>query len=206
MKIEGKSARKLALPAVAAVAMLVAGVVGVFMSNMYLKAVRIERQAAADERRAAQDKLSRATQEEREIRDKLVDYRRLLERGIIGDEQRLDWVDTISQIKAARRIYDIKYAISPQKTFDVPGAAAAGGDVEFRVSELKLDMQLLHEEDMLAFLDDLQRQLKTHVMVRSCAVQRLDRGGVERPGAGPRLRAECYVDLVTIRDRKLKVS
>jgi hypothetical protein len=59
---------------------------------------------------------------------------------------------------------------------------------------------------MLAFLDDLQRQLKTHVMVRSCNVQRLDRGGVDRPGAGPRLRAECYVDLVTIRDRKLKLS
>jgi hypothetical protein len=206
MKLEGKSARRLALPAVAAVGMLVAGVVGVVMSNMYLKQARVERQVAADARRAAQEKLSRATQEEREIRDKLVDYRRLLERGIIGDEQRLDWVDTISQIKSARRIYDIKYAISPQKTFEVPGAAAAGGDVEFRVSELKLDMQLLHEEDMLAFLDDLQRQLKTHVMVRSCAVQRLDRGGVERAGAGPRLRAECYVDLVTIRDRKLKLS
>jgi hypothetical protein len=206
MKLEGKSARRLAMPAAAAVAMLVAGVVGVAMSNVYLQKARVERQAAADERRAAQDKLSRATQEEREIREKLVDYRRLLDRGIIGDEQRLDWVDTIGQIKAARRIYDIKYAISPQKTFDVPGAAASGGDVEFRVSELKLDMMLLHEEDMLAFLDDLQRQLKTHVMVRSCSMQRLDRGGLDRPGSGPRLRAECYVDLVTIRDRKLKLS
>ncbi len=208
MKIEAKSARRLAMPVVAAVAMLAAGVVGVAMSNVYLQKARADRQGAADERRAAQEKLSRATQEEREIREKLVDYRRLLDRGIIGDEQRLDWVDTIGQIKAARRIYDIKYAISPQKTFELPGAGAgaSSGDVEFRVSELKLDMMLLHEEDMLAFLDDLQRQLKTHVMVRSCTVQRLDRGGVDRPGAGPRLRAECYVDLVTIRDRKLKVS
>jgi len=206
MKLEGKSARRLAMPAAAAIAMLTAGIAGVVMSNVYLQKARMERQAAADERRAAQDKLSRATQEEREIREKLVDYRQLLDRGIIGDEQRLDWVDTIGQIKAARRIYDIKYAISPQKALDIPGAAASSGDVEFRVSELKLDMMLLHEEDMLAFLDDLQRQLKTHVMVRSCNVQRLDRGGLDRPGAGPRLRAECYVDLVTIRDRKLKLS
>jgi hypothetical protein len=207
VKVEPKAARALTFPAIAAVAMVAAGAVAVAASNHFLGKVRAERQAAADERRAAQEKLARATSEEREIRDKLVDYKKLLDRGIIGDEQRLDWVDTIGQIKTVRKIYDIKYAISPQKSFEIQGAGPAGGDVEFRVSELKLDMQLLHEEDMLAFLDDLQRQLKTHVMVRSCSVQRLDRGGsVERSGANPRLRADCIIDLVTIRDRKLKLS
>lgn len=207
MKVEPRTARALTLPAIAAAAMMALGVAAVFASNHFLGMVRSERQAAADERRAAQEKLARATSEEREIRDKLVDYKKLLERGIIGDEQRLDWVDTIGQIKAARKIYDIKYAISPQKSFEIQGGGPAGGDVEFRVSELKLDMQLLHEEDMLAFLEDLQRQLKTHVMVRSCSMQRLDRGGgFERSGANPRLRADCLIDLVTIRDRKLKLS
>jgi hypothetical protein len=207
MKLDAKSARPLALPAVAALAMLAAGIAAVVASQHYLAKARVERQAAAEDRRAAQDKLARATSEEREIREKLVDYRRLLERGIIGDEQRLDWVDTIGQIKAARRIHDIKYSIAPQKAFEIQGAGPSGGDVEFRVSELKLEMQLLHEGDMLGFLEDLQRQLKTHVMVRSCAVQRLDRGaGIERTGTSPRLRADCYVDLITIRDRKLKLS
>lgn len=207
MKVEPRTARALTLPAIAAAAMMALGVAAVFASNHFLGMVRSERQAAADERRAAQEKLARATSEEREIRDKLVDYKKLLERGIVGDEQRLDWVDTIGQIKAARKIYDIKYAISPQKSFEIQGGGPAGGDVEFRVSELKLDMQLLHEEDMLAFLEDLQRQLKTHVMVRSCSMQRLDRGGgFERSGANPRLRADCLIDLVTIRDRKLKLS
>jgi hypothetical protein len=207
MKLEAKSARQLALPAAAAVAMIAAGAAAVVLSNVYLAKARAERLTAAEDRRAAQDKLARATSEEREIREKLVDYKRLLERGIIGDEQRLDWVDTIGQIKAARRIHDIKYSIAPQKAYEVHGAGPTGGDVEFRVSELKLEMQLLHEEDMLGFLEDLQRQLKTHVMVRSCSVQRLDRpGGFERSGVTPRLRAECTVDLLTIRDRKLKLS
>lgn len=204
MKLEAKSARELALPAIAALAMLACGVAAVVASNHYLAKARLERQAAAEERRDAQDRLSRATSEEREIREKLVDYKKALERGIIGDEQRLDWVDTIAQIKAARRLNEIKYTIAPQKAFD---AQSAGGDVEFRVSELRLEMQLLHEEDLLGFLDDLRRQLKTHVMVRACSVQRTDRsGGIERSGVTPRLRAECTVDLVTIRDRKLKLS
>lgn len=207
MRLDAKTLRPLALPALAATAMLAAGVAAVVASNHLLAKARAERQTAAEDRRAAQDKLARATTEEREIREKLVDYRRLLDRGIIGDEQRLDWVDTISQIKNARRVHDIKYTIAPQKAYEVQGAGPAGGEVEFRVSELKLDMQLLHEEDMLAFLEDLQDQLKTHVMVRSCAVQRLDRSAaIERTGTSPRLRAECLVDLITIRDRKLKLS
>jgi hypothetical protein len=208
VKLDGKTARPLALPALAALAMIAAGVSAVVASNHYLAKARGERQAAAEERRAAQEKLSRATSEEREIREKLVDYRKLLDRGVIGDEQRLDWVDTIGQIKNARRIRDVKYSISPQKAFDLQGAGPAGGDVEFRVSELKLEMQLLHEEDMLLFLEDLRRQLKTHVMVRSCNMERLDRGnsGIERTGASPRLRADCLVDLITIRDRKLKLT
>jgi hypothetical protein len=203
MKIEAAAARQLALPALLAFVMVAAGAASVGVAEFYLRKARIERQAAADERRAALDKLSRATSEEREIRDKLVDYRKLLDRGVIGDEQRLDWVDTIGQIKTARRIFDIKYAISPQRRYEVPGGTS-GGDVEFRVSELRLDMQLLHEEDLMGFLDDLQRQLKTHVMVRSCSMQRLDRGVSTDRNTGPRLRADCMVDLVTIRDRKLK--
>ena len=208
MKIEAASARRLTLPALLAVGMVAAGAAAVGVAEFYLKKTRVERQAAADERSAALEKLSRATTEERDIRERLVDYRKLLERGVIGDEQRLDWVETIGQIKTARKIYDIKYAIAPQKAFEIAGATA-GGDVDFRVSELKLDLQLLHEEDLLNFLDDLQRQLKTHVMVRSCSIQRLDRGAAaasERGPVAPRLRADCIVDLVTIRDRKLKQS
>lgn len=207
MKLDGNAARQLAVPALLSLAMVAAGVASVAVSDYYLRKARVERQAAADERRSALDKLSRATTEEREIRDKLVDYRKLLERGVIGDEQRLDWVDTISQIKSTRKIFDIKYSISPQRAYEVAGGTqggTAGGDVEFRLSELKLELQLLHEEDLMGFIEDLQRQLKTHVMVRSCTMQRLDRGVSTDRTAGPRLRADCVVDLVTIRDRKLK--
>ncbi len=37
-------------------------------------------------------RLSRATEEEREISLNILQYRRLAQRGIIGDEHRLDWI------------------------------------------------------------------------------------------------------------------
>jgi hypothetical protein len=143
-----------------------------------------------------------ATDEEREIREKLVDYRKLLARGVIGDERRLDWVETIGQIKNENKLAEIRYQIEPQRTLDLPGVSPSSG-VEFRVSALKVEMQLLHEGDLLVFIDGLRSKLKAHVLVRSCSVQRLDRSGQDR-GIAPHLRAECVIDLVTIRDKQLK--
>jgi hypothetical protein len=62
-------------------------------------------------------------------------------------------------------------------------------------------MQLLHEEDLLNFIDDLAKRSKLHLSARSCNIQRIDRGG---GGAvlSPRLQAECTFDLITIRHTK----
>lgn len=198
------SLRPLLLPLAVAVGLIAAGVATVLVTGHYLDRARVQHRIALTERQAVQNKLSRATEEEREIREKLVDYRRLLASGVIGDEQRLDWVETIGQIKTDRKLFDIKYQIEPQRLLDLSGLSP-GGEVEFRVSPLKLEMQLLHEEDLLAFLDDLRRSLKSHVMVRSCVLQRIDRTTVEK-NIVPRLRAECAIDLVTIRDKQLKAT
>ncbi len=201
MKLQRHVVKQLVAPMLMALLLVGSGIIAVIGAGGFLAQMRLERAAAQSERRSAQEKLSRATEEEREIRDKIVDYRRLLERGVIGDEQRLDWVETIGQIKASRKVFDIKYAISPQRPLELSGTAGAS-DVELRVSDLKLDMQLLHEDDLLQVLDDLRNLLKTHVMVRACNVERIPGATAER-GTGPRLSASCTLELVTIRDRRL---
>ena len=69
------------------------------------------------------------------------------------------------------------------------------------VSRAKVNMQLLHEEDLLNFIDDLNKRGRSYLSVRSCDVQREIRG----PGGttlAPRLRADCVFDLITIRHDK----
>ena len=202
MKLPPKSGQRLVGAGMVAAALVAVGAAAVLMTHQVLEGARRDQTAAATERESAQNKLARATDEEREIREKLVDYRKLRERGLIGEEQRLDWVERIGQIKAARRLFDVRYSIEPQRPADYPGIAGAG-DVEFLVSPMKLDMTLLHEEDLLRFIADLRTGMRSHVVVRSCTVQRLDNASTER-GIAPRLRGECTIDLVTIRDRKAK--
>lgn len=175
------------------------GVVALLFAEDHLNATQLAEQRAAAERRDMQSKLTRATQEEREIRDRLIDYRRLLDRGVIGAEQRLDWIEAIAKVRNANQLLDLKYSIAPQASLDYPGIAKTG-DVELLMSQMKVDLSLLHEGDLFRFLAALRRELRSHVSVRACNVQRIERA-VSEKGPAPRLRAECTLDLVTIRDR-----
>ncbi len=204
MKVPGGTLKPLYVPLLIAVVLAGIGIAVVIASKQFLDQARIQHKFALADRQGIQTKLSRATEEEREIREKLVDYRKLLARGVIGEERRLEWVETIGQIKNDHKLSEIKYQIEPQRTLELPGITASS-EIEFRVSALKVDMQLLHEGDLLVFIDGLRRKLKAHVLVRSCAIQRLDRSGQDR-GIAPRLRADCVIDLVTIRDKQLKSS
>jgi cell division protein FtsB len=204
VKLPPKSGRHLIVPAIVAAALFAVGATAVIGAQQFLQKARSEQQKAAADRQAAQSRLARATDEEREIRDTLVDYEKLLKRGLIGEEQRQDWVDRLGQIKAARKLFDVKYTVDPQRPVDYPGIAGPG-EVEFLASQMKLDLSLLHEEDLFRFLEDLRGALNTHVVVRSCTIQRLEQPASERT-LTPRLHADCALDLVTIRDRKAKAT
>jgi hypothetical protein len=204
VKIPPKAGQRLIAPAIVAAALVAVGMTAVIGGHQFLERTRAEQAKAAADRAAAQNKLARATDEEREIRETLVHYQKLRNSGLIGEEQREDWVDRLGQIKAKRKLFDVKYAIDAQRPVDYPGIAGAG-DVEFLASTMRLDLALLHEEDLFRFLDDLRGAVRSHVVVRSCTMQRLEVPPTERMLA-PRLRAECTVDLVTIRDRKAKTT
>lgn len=192
--------RRLALPAAAAVAAVGAGVAALIAAGSYAERTERDLATARAERVAVQTRLALATDEGREIQARLVDYQNLRTRGVLGDERRLDWVETIKQIKLDRKIYDVRYSIEPRRTLDFPGVRPEPG-IELLSSRLKLDASLLHEGDLFDLLDDLRARLAPVVVVRSCEMARTERSRVAA-GPGARLRAECVIDLVTLRDTK----
>jgi hypothetical protein len=204
MKLPPDAGKRLVAPAIVAVLLAGVGAVATVLSQQLVQRARAEQAQAAADRQSAQNRLARVTDEEREIREKLVDYRKLHARGLIGEESRGEWVEQIARIKAARKLFDLKYTIEPQRAADYPGIAGPG-EVEFLVSQMRVDLALLHEEDLFRFIEDLRRALTSHVVVRACAMTRTDRPPTER-GVAPRLQANCAIDLVTIRDRKAKAT
>lgn len=200
MKLGRKDLKQLRLPGAGLVALTLVGVACYFAAENTLQETKVQSAAASAQRVEVQGRLARATEEEREIKENLQQYQALAARGIVGEEKRLDWVDTITAIKNELRLFNIAYDMEPQQPLDLPGSVR-GGNVDFVFSRLKVEIQLLHEEDLLNFIDSLTKRGKAYVLTRSCKVSRAERGS----GATtlvPRLQSNCVFDLITIHHNK----
>ena len=190
--------KRLAIPLMIAIALLAAGGALIWSADRSMREVQVRLATAQGERRTANERLARISEEEREVKEKIDVYQRLKQLNILGDERRLEWADAITRIRTQRELLDLRYTVDRQKlVVSIPGKPAS---VDFFASTMKVDLALLHEEDLLRFLADLRDSGNAFYSVRRCAVART---GQALAGATmtPRLRAECEIDLLTIQDR-----
>jgi hypothetical protein len=186
------------------VTLFLLGAAVVFLARQTLKSAQAGARQAGIERSDIRSKLARAREEEQEIRAKIGRYQEILARGYITQEQRLDWVERIARIKAARKLIDVQYELAPQtpvQSILLPEGAAGGG-YEFMPSTMKLHMQLLHEDDLLGFLSDLRQDVQALLVVRRCNVERIARAPGGERGTQAQLRADCEIDWITLREKK----
>jgi len=183
-------------------ALLGAGVV--FGALQLTKAAKAEALKVEAQRNEIRNKLSRARDEEQEVRGKIARYQELVQRGYVTEEQRLDWVERIAQIKTARKLIDVQYELMPRKPVEsaLLPEGAVGGGYEFLASTMKLQMQLLHEGDLLGFLADLRANVRALIIVRQCTVERIPRAPSNEGGTQPQLKADCDIDWITLREKK----
>jgi hypothetical protein len=194
--------RRLLLPPLAvALVMLAAGAALAWIAGEARTRAQAELYVARGERQQNTERLARIAEEQREVREKLDVYQRLKRLNILGDENRLEWADTIARIRRERELLDLRYVIDRQKLLvSVPGKP---GNIDFRSSTMKIDLALLHEEDLLRFLSDLRESGNAYYSVRRCDIERT---APALAGATtlPRLRGQCQIDLITIRDEGAK--
>jgi hypothetical protein len=193
--------KKLLLPALIALALLAAGGALIWSADNAIAGGKRELAAAQAERRQNAERLAHISEEEREVSEKLDVYRRLGQLNILGEERRLEWADAITRIRSERELLDLRYRVDRQRLLvSAPGKPA---NVDLYASTMKVELALLHEEDLLRFLADLRNSGNAFYSVQRCA---LSRTGQAATGVSitPRLRAECEIDLVTIIDRATK--
>jgi len=201
MRFTAEELRKLGLPILAALAMLGAGAGLIWGADQALKGAQRAAAAAQAERQQNGERLARIAEEEREVKEKINVYQRLKALNILGEERRLEWADAVTRIRTQRELLDLRYRVERQRLLvSVPGKP---GNVDFFASAMRVELALLHEEDLLRFLADLRDSGNAFYSVRNCA---LTRTGPVATGAAiaPRLRAECNIDLITIVDRAAK--
>ena len=193
--------RQLGLPLILAAAMLAAGGALIWGAGEALKSAQRAAAAAQAERQQNGERLARIAEEEREVSQKIDVYKQLKSLNILGEERRLEWADSINRIRVQRELLDVRYRVERQKL--VTSAAGKPANVDFFVSTMRVDLQLLHEEDLLRFLADLRASGNAFYSVKKCVLTRTGQGG-GGPTMTPRLSAQCDIDLITIVDRAAK--
>jgi hypothetical protein len=150
----------------------------------------------------ARNRLSAAYEDKENMSIYADEFGKLIERKIIGDDQRLDWIEGLEKLRKQNLVTDFKYNIAPQKIY-APQPAIAGGNFDIHYSEMKLYFDLLHEEQLLNFLTALRLQNIGWYQLDSCTLKRNANESTDA-ATQTQLRAECTGGWVTLKNRNAK--
>lgn len=185
------------------------GAVGAFVACLLLSAVMLgashlfwremHREYTTEHARFrdASRKYLSVDEEERVIAEHQAAFRDLRERGILGEEHRLSWIEALTRAGEEAAVPDIAYRIDAQRPY-APDPPLDTGAFDVRVSAMHLSLGLLHEGDLARLLSILDRDAEGLYRVAECALTRDAAAGAGAPLAAPRLRAECTLDWFTL--------
>ena len=170
----GEDLKVLRLPlAVLCAALLAAGAAG-YYTHTLVEQARVALARQKSDLQAAQTRM-RQSGDERDTIAKYVDRYRELERlGFAGEEQRINWLDALRAANSSTGLFGISYQIGVQHAYPHAAEMDTGG-MSLYESIMELDMNLLHEGDLIRFLDALRAQRVGLFQIRDCSMTRSER-------------------------------
>lgn len=128
----------------------------------------------------------------------------LSRQGVIGPEQRLNWIETLGQAGPELGLPRLEYEIGARQALEADYGLDyeldhGPGHTAYRryKSELRLSLGLLHEADLLRLFDYLDRHARGHYTVRTCRLQQPEGAIRIAPGAA-NLTADCRLAWLTL--------
>lgn len=169
-------------------------------SGLLLTAIHFDRQAT--------DRLTAATAELEELkrrqagfvdlaegrRQQVEQYDQLVERHILGPEQRMQWIQALQRIKTEQRLLALHYDFAAQQPL---GLAAPDRPFRFVTSPTRLELVAAHDGDLVGVLEALGSQIPGYVRPRRCLFEKTE----PLQAAPAPLRLTCEMDWITIQPR-----
>jgi hypothetical protein len=152
----------------------------------------------------AKQKFESSGQEKQAIAQYLPIYNNLLAKGFIGEERRIEWIESLRQIHNQHKLFSIEYTIGLQENYK-PNFLPSLGNFVLHKSTMKVNLDMLHEGDLVNLLDGLKKQ-PTPFIVRDCEIKRPVGINVNSKIFSANMRAACEIDWLTLRDPLLKAG
>jgi len=142
----------------------------VSVSDYYLNHASDGRDSANRAMRIWKNKIDGSRESNKIIDEYENRYLDLVKKNIVGEENRLNWLETIQSIANAKGMSSVKYNVRSQKLVeDKTGQHRAQGLKVYR-SELTLDMKMSHEGDLFTMLNTLGDKAQGLFTVDKCNI------------------------------------
>jgi len=184
---------------VMAILILILGVIAVYVSDDMLNEAQQSKITADQEWSDAVRKLERTKNEQEDLQGYYHQYQNLVEQNIIGEEKRLDWIESIEKIRNRLNIFSVRYKLDPQETLDMVGTDLPSSSFDLRRSNMTLGLSLLHEGQLLNFMGALSEEAKGMYLLDSCVLTRNDL--IRKLKYTPNLEAECTLGWITLNEK-----
>lgn len=149
--------------------------------------------------REARARIQNAGEEKEMIGRYLGGYQSLARAGFVGDEQRINWLDSLRLANQEARIFGVEYDIGAQRPYAYASEFSAG-QLLLQESVMHIKFQLLHEEDLPRFFEALGRYGSGFFTIDQCTMRRLKSGETDKNVQfQPNLAAECDVRWLTVK-------
>lgn len=184
------------LPIAVLVAVLVVSALMIKTSSLRHQTAEAERIGQTAALKEARERYERSGTEREAILNYLPAYRKLQSEGLVGEEQRIEWVESLRAANKQVGLFGIAYQIEARKPFVLVGQGSPAAQF-LRETPMKLTFGLVHEADLMRFLEVLGAQKSGLFMLRRCAIDRPQR--LDNPG--PRqanLNAQCDLSWLTL--------
>lgn len=193
--------RKIRISVFVCVASMAIGGGGIRLSFLAVQAARQTLSATQNTLQEADHQLQQARSDETTIREKSAIFRHIVARGILGEERRLEWIEQLNAVREKLKLINLQYELGPQQRLN----SEARDDFVYFASPMRLRIDLLHEEDLIRFLDKLLPQSKALIHVRSCLISRLGAAPAATSPASV-LQADCTLDWITLQDTRRETA
>ena len=130
------------------------------------------------------------------VEARLPEFRALEAAGIIGEEQRLTWIEALQDVAARVGLPSLRYRIEPRTSYEAGLGLDAGVYRPFS-SVVRVEAGLLHEGDFERLMHGLAMRRAGLYRIERCDLRRAGPSFVMRAGA-VNLAAECDLRWITL--------
>ena len=173
----------------------------VYVSNTYATTTQQDLRKARQMRNNSRNSINTAHQDRDNMSIYADEYGSLINRKIVGDDQRLDWIEGMEVLRQMNLVTNFRYNISPQKKY-APKPPVSSGNLNINYSEMKLQFDLLHEEQLVNFFSSLPQVIQGWYQLESCTLSRSSNTVTDPSNpSGTQLKANCTGGWITLKSR-----